>query len=133
MFDSTFTIRKKSASGVPLAQLKPLRRTLLLAVALTLLLAGLACIVNRTLVAAPKEPITWEAVFALIERDWPAVPQMSAGELAERMAASDGARPLLIDVRTRQEYDVSHLPEAVWAETPEQIASALRGASDGQA
>ena len=57
---------------------------------------------------------------------------MSTRELAERIAAKNGARPLLIDVRTRQEYEVSHLPGAVWAETPQQIASALREASNGQ-
>jgi rhodanese-related sulfurtransferase len=39
---------------------------------------------------------------------------------------------LLIDVRTREEYEVSHLPGAVWAKTSGQIASALRGASDRQ-
>jgi rhodanese-related sulfurtransferase len=49
------------------------------------------------------------------------------------MAANNGVRPLLIDARTREEYEVSHPPEAVWAETPQQIASALREASDGQA
>src|SRR5260221_1149380 len=58
---------------------------------------------------------------------------MSTGELAERIAAKNGARPLLIDVRARQEYEVSHLPGAVWAETPQQIASTMREASDGQA
>jgi rhodanese-related sulfurtransferase len=103
------------------------------AVAIAMVLVGLAWIVCRTLVAGPMEPVTWDTVFAWIERDWPEVPQMSTRELAERMAARSGARPLLIDARTRQEYEVSHLPEAVWAETSEQIASALRDASDGQA
>ena len=94
---------------------------------------GLACIVNRTLAATPKEPVTWDTVFAWIERDWPEVPQMSTRELAERMRANNGVRPLLIDVRTRQGYEVSHLPGAVWAETPQQMASALREALDRQA
>ena len=101
-------------------------------VALVLLLVGPDWIVNWTLLAAPKEPVTWDAVFAWIQQNWPEVPQMSTRELAERMAANNGARPLLIDVRTRQEYETSHLPGAVWAETPQQMASALREASDGQ-
>jgi rhodanese-related sulfurtransferase len=133
MFGSDFTIWKKSTFKVPLVQLKPPRLALMFAVVLILMLVGLAWIVNRTLLAAPKEPVTWGAVFAWIERDWPEVPQMSARELAERMAADNGVRPLLIDARTREEYEVSHLPEAVWAESPQQIASALREASDGQA
>src|SRR5258706_16196945 len=58
---------------------------------------------------------------------------MSTGELAERIAAKNGARPLLIDVRARQEYEVSHLPGAVWAETPQQLASTMREATGGQA
>jgi rhodanese-related sulfurtransferase len=133
MFGSDFTIWKKSTFKVPLVQLKPPRLALMFAVVLILMVVGLAWIVNRTLLAAPKEPVTWGAVFAWIERDWPEVPQMSARELAERMAADNGVRPLLIDARTREEYEVSHLPEAVWAESPQQIASALRESSDGQA
>jgi rhodanese-related sulfurtransferase len=70
--------------------------------------------------------------LAWIQRDLPEVPQMSTQELAQRMAAGDGAAPLLIDVRTREEYEVSHLPGAVWAETPSEIAAALRTASDQQ-
>ncbi len=38
---------------------------------------------------------------------------------------------LLIDVGTGQEFEISHLPGAVWAETHEQITSALRETSDG--
>ena len=99
-----------------------------------LLLIGLASVKNGTVLrAAEKDSVTWDAVFAWIQRNWPEVHQMSTRELAERMAANNGARPLLIDVRTRQEYETSHLPGAVWAETPQQMASALREASDGQA
>ena len=88
-------------------------------------------IIDRTaLPAAQKDSVTWDAVFAWIQRDWPEVPQMSTRELAQRMAANSGATPLLIDVRTREEYEVSHLPGAIWAETPSQIASAMGGASD---
>ena len=47
---------------------------------------------------------------------------MSTRELAQRMAANSGVTPLLIDVRTHEEYEVSHLPGAIWAETPSQIA-----------
>lgn len=108
-------------------------RTLQVADTLAFLLIGLASIVNWTMFGAPKDPLKWDAVFAWIQRDWPEVAQMSTDELAERMAASNEVTPLLIDVRTREEYEVSHLPGAIWAETPDQIASALREASDRRA
>ena len=100
-------------------------------VAIALLLIGPVLSIDRTgLLAASKDSVTWDAVFAWIQRDWPDVPQMSTGELGQRIAANGEATPLLIDVRTREEYEISHLPGAIWAETPSQIASAIRGASD---
>jgi rhodanese-related sulfurtransferase len=100
-------------------------------VAIALLLIAPVLSIDRTgLLAAPKDSVTWDAVFAWIRRDWPEVPQMSTGELGQRIAANGEATPLLIDVRTREEYEISHLPGAIWAETPTQIASAIRGASD---
>ncbi len=69
--------------------------------------------------------LTWDSVFAWIERDWPGVPQMTTSELARRLGEK-GARPVLIDTRAREEYAVSHLPGALWAETPTQIRTALR-------
>ncbi len=131
MFLSTFRIWSKRVSCVPLVQHNPPRRALKLVVAIALLLIGQALIIDRTVLpAAQKDSVTWDAVFAWIQRDWPEVPQMSTRELAHRMAANSGATPLLIDVRTREEYEVSHLPGAIWAETPSQIASAMRAASD---
>jgi rhodanese-related sulfurtransferase len=46
--------------------------------------------------------------------------------------AREGVSPFLIDVRTREEYKVSHLPGAVWAETPSEIKAALQTISDQQ-
>ena len=109
-------------------------RILKVAGAVTFLLIGIAGIVNWRMLDAPTNALTWDTVFAWIQKDWPAVPQMSTQELAERMAANSNiAGPLLIDVRTREEYEVSHLPGAIWAETPGQIAAALRETSDRRA
>ena len=94
------------------------RETKGLTILLVFLLFGItASMSSRLLAAAPEEAMSWADVFARIERQWPEVPQMSTQELARRMADDGDSRPLLIDVRTRGEYDVSHLPEAVWAET----------------
>lgn len=68
--------------------------------------------------------LTWESVFAWIQRDWPGVTQMTTEELARRLG-NDTERPVLIDTRAREEYAVSHLPGAVWAETPAQMRAVL--------
>ena len=129
IFSSIATICNKRVCCVPLAQQIRRGRALKSAARIAVLLIGQVGIINETvLIAATKDAATWDAVFVWIQRDWPEIPQMSTRELAERIAA----HPLLIDVRARQEYEVSHLPGAVWAETPQQIAFVLREASDGQ-
>jgi rhodanese-related sulfurtransferase len=128
MFASIFKMRGKQT--VDLTPVRP-RRTWLL-VAASVLLIGQAWIAARTVYSGTKDAITWSAVFTWIQRDWPQVPQMSTRELAERIAVGNESAPLLIDVRTREEYEVSHLPGAILAETPSQIAFALREASNRQ-
>jgi rhodanese-related sulfurtransferase len=127
MLASTLKIPDKTISRSHVARV---RREWALAAAIGLFI-GQAWVTGRTAYSGPTDPITWSAVFTWIERDWPEVPQMSTRELAERMAKNEGGQ-LLIDVRTREEYEVSHLPGAIWAETPTQIASAVSRASDRQ-
>ena len=101
-------------------------------IVLVLLLIGLTSIKNATVLWVPKDDsVTWDVVFGWIQHNWPEVPQISTDELARRMAR-EGASPFLIDVRTREEYKVSHLPGAVWAETPSEITAVLRTVSDQQ-
>jgi rhodanese-related sulfurtransferase len=101
------------------------RQSKRLTILLIFLLSGIAATMNSRLFAAPEEPMSWADVFARIKREWPEVPQMSTQELAQRMADDGDYPPLLIDVRTRREYEVSHLPGAVWAETSRQIEDVL--------
>jgi rhodanese-related sulfurtransferase len=109
------------------------RQTKGLTILLVFLLFGItASMSSRLLAAAPEEAMSWADVFARIERQWPEVPQMSTRELARRMADDSDARPLLVDVRTRREYEVSHLPWAVWAETSRQIEDVLSRRSKDQ-
>jgi rhodanese-related sulfurtransferase len=131
MSDLKFKIWDKSKGGIPLMRS---RGAFASGVALALLLVGQTLIKEGPLLFAGTEgPITWDAVSAWIQRDWPEVPQMSTQELAQRMAPGNGApHPQLIDVRTRAEYEVSHLPGAVLAETSSEIAAAVRTAPDQQ-
>jgi rhodanese-related sulfurtransferase len=73
--------------------------------------------------------VSWRQVFAWIEHDWPGVPQMNTAELERRLNAQEDHRPFLIDVRSREEYDVSHLPDAVWADSPDQIRALVHAVS----
>lgn len=74
--------------------------------------------------AAPVDPIVWASVFRMIELKWPSVPQLTSVELARRIAVHEPV--LLIDTRAKDEYLVSHLPGAVWAESPAQLRAAVR-------
>src|SRR5260370_38212839 len=100
MFGLTFKIWDKRISRIPLVQ--P-RRALASVVAVALVLVG-QVVVNEVprLFAGTKSPVTWEAVFAWIQRDWPEVPQMITHELAHRMKVSDGASRPPMDERTHR-------------------------------
>ncbi|MBM4383842.1 MAG: rhodanese-like domain-containing protein [Deltaproteobacteria bacterium] len=61
--------------------------------------------------AAQGEP-TWRELLTGIRETFPGVPQIGARELR----ASVGPRTLIVDVREREEYDVSRLPGARWTQ-----------------
>jgi rhodanese-related sulfurtransferase len=109
-----------------------LRKSKARMVVLSFLVSGIAATMSLQLFATPKNPITWADVFAWIKREWPEVPQMNTQELAQRMADGGDSVPLLIDVRARREYEISHLPGAVWAETSHQIEDVLKRYSKHQ-
>lgn len=67
----------------------------------------------------------WPAVKAGIRQRYPDVAQLTTGELAAWMARPDTVQPLLLDVRTGAEYDVSHLRGAVRAATLAEAQSLL--------
>jgi rhodanese-related sulfurtransferase len=69
----------------------------------------------------------WPDIRRQIAEHYPQVVAVTTEELARWLDAPDPGqdRPVLLDVRTRAEYDVSHLPGAVWAETAAQQQAAL--------
>lgn len=54
--------------------------------------------------------VTWPAIKARIGREFPAVRPISADKLATQLAGKNP--PLLLDVRTAPEFEVSHLANA---------------------
>ncbi len=59
-----------------------------------------------------KGPKDFAEVHQVIATRYPQVEQISTAELASLLAR--GEAPLLLDNRTRAEYDISHLPGAIW-------------------
>lgn len=70
---------------------------------------------------------SWQAVGALIERDFPAVESIRTDSLAAWLADSTRVPPLLLDAREREEYAVSHLRGALHVD-PDASAEALTAA-----
>ena len=58
---------------------------------------------------ASAHAIGWSVIDAKIRRDFPDVKRIRTAELAAWLNDADRAKPVLLDVRTRPEYDVSHL------------------------
>jgi rhodanese-related sulfurtransferase len=63
-------------------------------------------------VAATSYAARWELVKRQIAAKFPEVPSITTTELAALLADKQAAKPFLIDVRTRAEFDVSHLQGA---------------------
>ncbi len=60
--------------------------------------------------------IGWGIVNAKIRSEFPDVPRMQTSELADILNNPNEQKPLLLDVRTKAEFDVSHLVGATRVE-----------------
>ena len=84
------------------------------ALALTLALA--AGITLVFLVAVYGREAAWKLVDRKVRHDFPDVTPTGPEPLARWLADPRREAPVLLDVRTRAEYDVSHLPGAIHVE-----------------
>lgn len=77
---------------------------------------------------APTEGLDqWKAT---VRAKFPSVPQLSTTQLATWLVETNRAQPVLLDVRTRKEFELSHLPGARWTDPdakPKAIEQALAG------
>lgn len=71
----------------------------------------------------------WTLVNAKIRREFPDVERITTAELAAWLNDESRPAPLLLDVRTRAEYDVSHLNNAQHVE-PDSSAAVVKRAKD---
>ena len=78
-------------------------------VARTSIWLGMAALAGGALLWSAVGGLQWGAVKARIRKEFPAVPQISTGDLAAKLGTE---KPLLLDVRTQAEFDVSHIAGA---------------------
>ena len=91
-----------------------------------------ACLITFALLcasAARSHAFGWALVNAKIRSEFPDVRRISTAELAAQLNAPDRPAPLLLDVRTRAEFEVSHLEGAKHID-PGAPASLLREPKD---
>jgi rhodanese-related sulfurtransferase len=71
--------------------------------------------------------LTWPQLNAMIARNFPHVPQMHIHTLVAWLHDHNKRPPLLLDVRAKAEYAVSHLHNARWINTAEPVRKAMAG------
>lgn len=76
-------------------------------------------------IGSPSVP-SWPGVRQEIASRFPGVVSIGTQELANWLADPNRARPLILDVRAREEYEVSHLPGAIWAGTAQRQTAAVK-------
>jgi rhodanese-related sulfurtransferase len=74
---------------------------------------------------ATPSPRTWGAIKRWITKRYPEVPALTVDELRDELAAP--APPLLLDVRSQAEFDVSHLRGAQRARRIDEALAAVQG------
>lgn len=66
------------------------------------------------------------AMIQLVRTRFPSVTQITTDDLASWLEDPDRPQPILLDVRTQEEYDVSHLSEAHQIDPDSRAADVLR-------
>jgi rhodanese-related sulfurtransferase len=79
------------------------------------------------LYVSPVSAQTWDTLRQNIRKRFPDVRQLSTQQLADWLADSNNRpSPILIDVRRIEEFKVSHLPGAHWADTVKAVRALPR-------
>lgn len=64
----------------------------------------------------PLKSLSWETVLKDIQNRYPDVSHMTIEQLDEVLNGTSAGYPILIDVREKVEYDMSHLREGIYAD-----------------
>lgn len=104
---------------------------------------GLQALVSRGLLLAllfggcaaerAEMPASLDEMRGRVVEQFPRVPQLSTAALAAWLDDPSRPPPVLVDVRAAAEYEVSHLPGALRAESAAELALALDALPPGRA
>ena len=81
---------------------------------------------------ASAQTLVWSTVLRDVRNRYPEVDQVSVDSLARWLADPARPRPLLVDVRERAEYDLSHIAGAIHSAPDSSDADALLAAAAGR-
>ncbi len=85
------------------------------------------CLLVAALVARTSpllaEGIGWRLVNSKIRSEFPDVPRLQTSELAEMLNKAQQEKPSLLDVRTKAEFEVSHLAGATRVEPDSDVST----------
>ena len=73
-----------------------------------------------------REDLALESIKRTVRLRFPNVPHLEPHQLREWLRDESREKPLLIDVRTWEEYDFSHLPSAIQMDPDIEIKKALK-------
>ena len=73
-----------------------------------------------------KAPSDWEKTKSWVRSEFPDVEQVSAEDLRLRLDSGVGKAPIVLDVRTAEEYEVSHLKGAIRVDPDGDLPDFLR-------
>lgn len=69
--------------------------------------------------------INWDAIDSKIDLEFPDIAFVSADQLSRQYIIRNSDMPVIIDVRAAEEFQVSHLPDALNIETGELISQLI--------
>ncbi len=106
-------------SGASIKRLKSLKYRGALSVAVSL---------SFTLACAPEAELDWDGVKQLIRAEYPNVDLLSTADLVGLLSSVDGKDLILLDARSSEEYNVSHLRGAQLTPSERAASNVLEGA-----
>lgn len=74
-----------------------------------------------------SQEMAWSKILQDVRKQHPDVVQLSTDSLAQWLATPNATQPLLIDIREKKEYEVSHLAGAIHMDPDTRKFKALKG------